>query len=374
MFAEILVALSLAVSVPAPASKQEKLAREIEAKMQAGTDGLTPNFDGKAFMATVTRDGEGIDPTFKQGFITGYRQKEDSLGTTIAGLVKQSARFSLLRMREVEGQTRLIYRLLIPGGGVSYFEMKVSPAMKVSDVYIFTSGEWLSETIRRLYLQSAAEASQGLLDKLKGKEQVFLKNLPTLTGMQKALAAKDNAKVLELYKSLPEQLKKEKLFLTMRVQAALPVDEKEYIQAIDDFRAAFANDPASDLMAIDGFFLSKKYDLAIAAIERLNKTIGGDAYLGFLRGRAYAVWGKAEESKAALAEAVKMEPSLVDPYWLLVEHALAEKKHDETARWLTAIERDTGTIIDDLNKVPVYGDFVKSKAYKKWLARAKVAN
>jgi|CXWL01.1.fsa_nt_gi tetratricopeptide (TPR) repeat protein len=375
MLTELVLAATLVVAAPALVSKQEKLAHDIETRVQAGTDGLTPAWDSDAFLAKVTEGSDDFNPEFKKGFSKGYRSKENSLGESIVGTVKQGGRFTLMRVREVGGQTKVLYRLLMPGGGVSYFELLMSAVPKVVDVYIFTSGELLSETIRRLYLQTAAEASQGLLDKLKGKEQLLLKNVPTLTAMQKALAAKEHAKVLELYKSLPESLKKEKIFLSARMQAALEVDDEEYVKAIDDFRAAFANDPASDLMAIDGFFLRKKYDLAIGAIDRLEKTVGGDAYLKFMRGSMLAAWGKAAESKATMMEAIKTEPSLVEPYWALVEASLNVKKFDETAKWLTAIEKETTTRIDDLSKVEVYAGFVKSPHYKKWrAAKLKTSN
>ena len=51
------------------------------------------------------------------------------------------------------------------------------------------------------------------------------------------------------------------------------------------------------------------------------------------------------------------------------------KKFDETAKWLTAIEKETTTRIDDLSKVEVYAGFVKSPHYKKWrAAKLKTSN
>ena len=376
MLMQSVLTLALAINSPPAPSKFEKLARDIEAQVQVGKDGITAAWDSDGFLAKVmVGGGDDINTDFKKGFAKGYKSKEGSLGQTIASTVTQGGRFHLMRIREEGGQTRLLYRLLMPTGGLSYFDLLITPAGKVIDAYIFTSGELLSETIRRLYLQTAAEASQGLLDKLKGKEQLFLKNLPTLTEMQKANDAKQHSKALELYKSLPEPLRRDRLFLVARLQAAQAVNDDEYLKAIDDLRAAFGNDPASDLMAIDGFFLKKKYDLAIAAINRLNQAVGGDAYLIFMRGSMLAASGKEAEAKAAYLEALKTEPSLVEPYWPLVEMSMNDKKFNETAQWLLAIERETTTRLKDLKDEPTYAAFVKSPHYKKWLtARSKLSN
>ncbi|MBX7113232.1 MAG: hypothetical protein K1X64_02775 [Myxococcaceae bacterium] len=376
MLTQALLTLALAINAPPAPSKFEKLARDIETQVQAGKDGITAAWDSDGFLAKVMAgSGDDINNDFKKGFAKGYKSKEGSLGQTIASTVTQGGRFRLMRIHEEGGQTRLLYRLLMPTGGLSYFDLVTTPAGKVVDAYIFTSGELLSETIRRLYLQTAAEASQGLFDKLKGKEQLFLKNLPTLTAMQNANNDKQPAKALELYKGLPEPLRRDRLFLVARLQAAQAVSDDEYLKAIDELRAAFGNDPASDLMAIDGFFLKKKYDLAIEAINRLNTAVGGDAYLVFMRGSMLSATGKGADAKTTFIEASKMEPSLTEPYWALVEMSLNDKKFNETTQWLLAIERETNTRLKDLKNEPTYAAFVKSPHYKKWLAvRPKLSN
>ncbi len=53
--------------------------------------------------------------------------------------------------------------------------------------------------------------------------------------------------------------------------------------------------------------------------------------------------------------------------WPTVE----EKNHDETARLLTVLEKERGVAMGDLLGVEIYGDFVKSEAYKKWMRSRK---
>ncbi|MGH9887907.1 MAG: hypothetical protein ACREBE_20410, partial [bacterium] len=195
----------------------------------------------------------------------------------------------------------------------------------------------------------------------------MLKSLPQLKEVMRLQAANQPAQALKAWQQLPPSLQGSKNLLIQRVNLARLVGEAEYNEAVGAFSRAFPSDPSLDLIQVDVFMSKKQYPQAMAAIERIARTVGGDPYLDFLRGNVLYVMKDFAKSRAALAAAIATEPTLLGPWWTLVTMAVEEKNHDETARLLTVLEKERGVEMGDLLGVEIYAEFAKSEAYKKWM-------
>ncbi|MCI0569825.1 MAG: hypothetical protein L0Y66_03670 [Myxococcaceae bacterium] len=233
------------------------------------------------------------------------------------------------------------------------------------DAYIFVAGERLSETLRRMYLAGAAEVDQSLLNRLLGKEQAFLRSVPKMLEMQRLLREQKFKEALAVYAELPAMARQEKANMLLRLAAAVQVGEAEYSQAIGDFEKQFPNDPALDLVSMDGHFLRKDYAATLRSIARLDRRVQ-DPYLQFIRGSVQLEKGDRKEAKARFQAAIDQEPTLQVAYFTLLGLSLQDREHKETARLLTALERDAEITLNDLEGVEEYAEFVKSREYKAW--------
>jgi biotin carboxyl carrier protein len=82
------------------------------------------------------------------------------------------------------------------------------------------------------------------------------------------------------------------VFIILRAKSAVKVSPGEYLGALRFWRANYPNDSSVDLVSIDAFFLQEKYDMALAAVERLDTSVGGDPYLDSYRAGLHLKMGQ----------------------------------------------------------------------------------
>ena len=85
----------------------------------------------------------------------------------------------------------------------------------------------------------------------------------------------------------------------------------------------------------------------MASIDRLDQSLGGDAYLDVLRTTMYIEKGDLDAAHRSALRATTREPSLPDGQWALVNVSLAKKDFAETVRVLTHIRDELHIEIAD---------------------------
>jgi tetratricopeptide (TPR) repeat protein len=312
---------------------------------------------------------------FADGFKKGMRSQGMQFGAQLVRFMDDSSTFRLLNLRVEKGRTRALYRSA-SDSGLNYIDFDLARDEKgqviIVDIYPYIAGEYSSETLRRIYLAGMAELEQGLLDKLMGKEQEFLKNMPKMTQMGRLIQERKHQEALDTYGQMAPVMQKQKSVMLMRLMAAMQVGEAEYQLAIDDLEKTFPGDPSLDLISIDGHVMRQDYAAALRSIDRLDRRVK-DPYLQFMR--ASVMLGKPDvpEAKKYLQLAIKQDVTLTQAWWALISLSLTDKQYAETARLLTGIERDAGVELADLNGISEYEGFVKSREGKAWLKKRKAA-
>jgi tetratricopeptide (TPR) repeat protein len=363
-------AASLAAQTPpAPDPAVVAFARNIEATVAKGdASALAAGMDWDAVLNKAMAGAPAtpkVEADFRAGFLKGVVSFQESILKAVTG----GGSYKLLRVRQVGAQPRALFRLLA-GGNVNYHEFHVTRGprgIRVGDVYVYMSGETLSESVRHGWLPMAAEANKGLVDRLAGSENEFIKTAPQWREVQRLFKAGQHKEALAGYRKLPASVQGTRMMLLTRLGITQALEEPLYLESIEAFRRAFPTDPALDLILVDGFYMKKQYDKAVESVDRLETSIGGDAHLKNVRAGLLFAKGDLEGARTWATKAVAEEPTLLDAHWTLVTVSLQQKDHAETARLLTRLESDLKVPITDLTRVPEYAAFTKSAEYRKWM-------
>lgn len=375
------VALFLAACVPvcdgqqtnSPPQPSEKdltaFCKEMEKTARAGDSAFIDSALDIALCAGRACAGLPLSESDKRDFVGGVRSAPGFGKQVVASEGGVSYKFLRLRKRD-KAQTAL-FRLISPGG-INYHEYVVHSveAGKVvfSDVYIFSLGEYLSQTLRRSAISAIGAGGKGEDDdKALSSESEYVKNMPKIQKMLSHLKNKQVREAYSVFQSLPPSVQKDKLIMSLRMTMAQQLGEKEYNAAMQDFRKTYPDDPSLDMLLIDYYALQNNLAESVKTIDRLDKAVDGDPYLNVLRASCKLAAEKTAEAKQLLQKAVSAEPDMVEAYWVMVALAVAQKDFKETARLLTILETKLGMPIGDLAEIEEYADFMKSREYAEWM-------
>jgi tetratricopeptide (TPR) repeat protein len=333
--------------------------------------------------ALYQRCTAGIDAPekFRMSFVQGLDQsrvQHRGVANGVVNAVKKGGSYTLLHSHTKDNRRWLLFRLQLPEAGLNYHDLLLARRpdgkVKVVDMHVYMSGELLSETFRRAYIQAAAQANGGLVDRLTGADQKFVKYFEKLGDMAEAGRNGKYAEVLNIYKSLPPDIKMEKSLLIVRLGAAQNVgDDKEYSQSIEDFRTAHPNDACIDILSIDYYLLKKQYREALDCIDRVDRALEGDPFLETFRANIHTEQDDLVAARADLKRALDADPGMTDAYWSLIGISLKEKNHDETLKTLRLLRDKFGIAIGDLTATPLYKEFAESPQYQELLKDKPVA-
>ena len=352
-----------------------KLARRIEETMNAGDPSAFKDaFDANRMLDTALA-GLELSAEQRNQFGTGVLSSF-SLAEKICREVAKDGSYRLLRVYCVAGERRALFRM-ITGGGMNYHDLILargsSGTPKIVDIHLYLAGERMSATVRRDALPVLAEANKSIVEKLLGYENDFIANLGSIQDMQ-ALAQRGwHKEALAKCLKLPKSLQKDRSILLQRVAFATQVDATAHNAAVDDYRKWYPNSPGLHLMLIDYHFYRKEFAEALACVDALDESVGGDPYLDSMRANLHHSAGRPAETKEAALRVIEAMPTLANPHWLLVQLALEAKEFSEVAHLLAILEErcDQRIIPEKMQASGLYAEFVKSPEYAKWLAARK---
>ena len=363
------------IAVPGAASEAvtesiTRFAHDIESSLNACDTEL---FDSSISWGVLLDRGTGdldvseeVRRQFANGVARGF-----VLGDEICKTIQQSGSYVLLRVREVDGEHRALFRV-VGESGLNYHDLLLSEtddgSVEIHDMFIYSLGEWVSQTARRGFLPLAAQLEKGSLERMEPGENLYLENIPNILKMQSHYQTGDFEDALAVFYAMPDELKKNRNILMVRFAVAVQVGGVEYDAAMLDLKNTFPGDPSLDLVLIDHYFNGREYDQALEIVDRIDRSVGGDPYLEFMRANVLYAGGRTSKARKAARRAIELEPDLQDPYWTLVTISLDENDYVETARLLGQIEGRLGITIGDLSLVSEYSEFLESDAYATWAA------
>lgn len=297
------------------AEEAKKFADEFIATVSsADAKAASSMIDWDVLLARATAGTTG-SPRFRAGFIDGAKKSTETSSYTrqLVSQLSQGARISMLRVRGDEGGRSVLLRILQPGGGVGYNELLLTKGedgkVRAADVYVYATGEYFSDTMKRMY-KFAVASEPTFMERLKRKKNPVVQMAEMYKQMGEKVGTGQNEEAVALFKRMPPDLRKEKSVLVAYVTASSNLGSEQYQSAIDELRNTYPNDSGIDLMLIDGFILRQRYDDALACIDRLDKDLSGDPYLDILRANLSAVKGDENAMRRYARRAVEREPEL----------------------------------------------------------------
>jgi tetratricopeptide (TPR) repeat protein len=368
------VALIAATSLAAMDASVPEEARAFAAKLETTLNACDSSlFDSsiawEALVARGTADLEVPEPVrteFAGGLARGF-----TLGDEICKTISESGSYTLLNVRAVDGEPRALFRA-VGENGLNYHDLLLDVSgdgsVRITDLFIYSLGEWVSQTARRGFLPLVAQLEHGSLARMKKGENLYLDNVPKILKIQNHYQQEEYTEALAVFRSLPDELKSNRNILMLRFAVAVQLGGEEYDKAMLDLKTAFPDDPSLDLVLLDHYFNARQFDEALRIVDRIDRGVGGDPYLDFMRANLLYAAGRKSEARAAARRAVEREPGLEDPYWTLVTISLDDKDFGETAKLLDEIETALGLAIGDLSQIPEYSEFLESDAYDAWAA------
>jgi hypothetical protein len=287
-------------------TKEEAIsfAKEIEAAIKKG-EGifLDKAFDKNEFIKKMDLP----DQQEAKGFAKGVAEKI-TIGSQIVNELSDRDNFEFIKHYEKDKRHHLVYRLYMDkDGSLNYQDyelVKTSNKCRVADIYIYMTGETLTETMRNMYTslyprsigEAAVTESEKIADIGKIKEIRKLINTGNATEAKK------------MYDDLPDYIKQTKTVAVLRVLLSSGLTTEEYTAAITDFRQRFPNEPGMHLMMIDGYYLQKDYTGMLGAINSLDSQINKDPLLDYHRYLSYELLGDTTNSMLCLRRLVKNMP------------------------------------------------------------------
>lgn len=338
---------------------------------------LAELFDSHTTLQNALR-GIDISDTQRQDILNTFISRSgnrDYMADWIVAEVSQGATYQLLRVRKKRGRYLALFRLHNEEQGVNYHDLYLhkdaSGKVVATDLYALSTGELMSQTLRRIALPLLAHENRNLLQKLLKSESDYAKHWPDIQSMQLAMRNHDGDRAIEIYHQLPQTVQEDKTVLLTRIMAASRAkNDLDYADGLEDLKRLFPGEPMIELMNMDVMFIEREFEKMRDSIDFIDKFVGGDPFLDVLRAASYREAGdlKTAEQLALKAAAAELRLGPL-AHWELITIALRAEDYEKALKYLLEIEERFALEFSDLTEIPDYAGFVKSPQYQTWLKR-----
>lgn len=262
---------------------------------------------------------------FRSGLVSGMK-----MGTSIVNGISDQGEYVFIKEYEKNDTPHLIFRVY-DAGRLNYHDIELVRSdglCKVADMYIYITGEKLSETLHNFYLQLAEEIKNSQNDDSSSMW------LDKITEIRSLFEEKKYEKANELFRDIPEKVRSGKLFQVLHISVCSNLSQEEYVAAIDEYRKLFPDEPNTALLLIDGYILHKEYNKALDAVNELDSTINKDPFLDFYRYLCYNLLQEKDKSKESIERLVRNEPDFRKGVIELIATYLADHDYEQAKPWI----------------------------------------
>lgn len=359
--------------------KVATIAKEIEASFHdLSIDGFKKYFDNESFKQNLIRDIDyDSNKPYVRGFLSGVGKAGDKLALKIIDEIENGAYYNLINYRYsiVQKAYYFTFRMYSEETGINYHDYKVcfdGKNVKVNDIYIYLSGEHLSETLNRIFKMSLEDE---LNDTYDSKEST-VNSMFRVINAQKLLQEGKYKEAYEMVDGITGPMQNEKFFLLIKALIASSYDDKIYENTLGEFAELYPDDPTLYLKLIDYYFLKENYKMVHIYIDKLIFETEDD-FLNLMKGHAYLLqedYINAEKSynyikinypasfSAHIGEMISLTFQNRFEETLAIAQNLVEEGYDKKELTDFFEEKE----LDGSNQLQA---FVDSKIYKDWKAK-----
>jgi hypothetical protein len=312
--------------------------------------------DRDAFAKSVARHATGHDDVFKL--------VELFMSTAAAKLCAWNAgadRYEIIRVRVVEGETRVVLRRT-SAGGFGYHEahlVRIGTEWKLADLFAHNLGALISEEVAGALLVDVSE------DPLVGVKIMQINQLDTSGKHVDALAMID---------ALPAGVRGAKVMQSLRVAISQRVSIEHYLAALEQRSGLFPEMASIPSIQMNVAILRGDPTDALRQIDLLEAGIGGDAFLDSMRAGILLQRNGPGDLDDAAARATRATTAWPREPIVWLTSLGVEVVRRNWARSIQHLDRlvtelDYSLSPDILEQTPIFAELVKSSEYAAWRAR-----
>lgn len=260
----------------------------------------------------------------------------------------------------------LIFRYYSESYGIDYHDYRILQADNgfiIDDIFVYTTNQTLSETLKLYYLSSVPkDLLSSLTSKPDYKYILMLKNFVDASNKE------DYQKAYKHITLLNQSLDYNDRFVALlKLDQSLEIGEEAYFESMEDVLSSFALDPSINLIAIRYHYLNKDFEKVSQCINNIQNHTN-DPFLDFEKGNlAYAT--KDFESAAVHYQSmIKNYPDFHLPKFSLLVVYNQLKAYDKATKLLDLILKtssyEKGKLIHKVQEqLPGLNN---SSAFKSW--------
>ncbi|MBN1950500.1 MAG: hypothetical protein JW801_04810 [Bacteroidales bacterium] len=314
------------------------------------------SFDTETLLNTIfTEYGQSPDQAFHQGFIDGITSTLD-LGNLLVNELSAGGSIQLLSVRNNSERPGLIFRL-IGSKGINYHEYFVDSAegkLILSDAYIYSTGQLLSESVGELYVSSWYNTGNSYS--------------PEIEKINQLKASGKYRKAFHKWENLPEQVRREKSNLLLGIDLGSALDPNSFFTVYNLFSLYYPEEPGKYLIPLNGLISSGLYETALQNIDSLDLSVQHDPMLNFVRANIYYAAKRIDRAEDCLYKLIGEMPQFELAYFSLLDIYLQETNYLEATAVLNQMVRTFQYYKEDYTPLfTEYPDFVNSPEYRVWL-------
>jgi tetratricopeptide (TPR) repeat protein len=342
----------------------ERIGKGIEAAISQGDDAISDWFDTTE-MAKRSIEGLGVPANALETVIANTTT--DITGALSAKVLAAKGRPKYLRPRRRNGIIQLEYRALDAVGAPGYFALmlgqRLADKLPVKDVFVYAAGETLTQTVRRGMMLVAAEANPEFGETLKGADAELMRSRRSLDRFNALLAENKKLEALNVLKELPRN----KTLFYLRLAVASEIGGQEFIQACQEYENAFPNDTTLCFVCLSPSLMRGNSQQALLAAEDIEKQIGPDPYLDFIRGNLADSVGDSDKAIEFWIRALAAERGVMPAYESLRRKYLEQKDYEHVAEVIEFVEKEfNADLWDAVSNDNASKEFLSSAPGKRW--------
>jgi hypothetical protein len=334
------------------------------------------NFDKDGFTKKIVLSQEDtnksqkikkFNTSFKAGFFKGF----DAFPLKIIESMEKDNSYDIVNYyySDSEQKYHLLFRMFSDEEGLNYHDYQlnyVNEKFLIEDLYIYSTGEYLSETLRQLYLMAIPKEYIDDIDMNKNR----IVNIFFILQYKQLLEKKEYKKAFDLLNNLEGDIKNQKIYYTLKIQVASEINDVYYMEAIDELLKKFPDDPSTQLMAVDYHVMLKDYNATMSALNALQEATEDD-FIEYVKGNMAWEFEDYEGAEKAYTYIMNEYPNYeMAKMSLLYLYDFLEKHEDNILllnRMIDSEEYTKQDLIDFIDdKTNEFEHLPNAPIYKKW--------
>lgn len=327
LLSSLLISCKAKEDKPVTADEAKEFAKKLQSSIEKrDADFLDNAMDKKAFMKKAGL-GSGSDA---RSFGSGIEQSM-KMGTTITNSISKKATYQLVKQYEKDKVQHIIFRMY-DDGALNYHDIELKKSgdeVKVMDIFVYTTGELLSETVKGLFDQMKAMMDK---NKTQNSKEEWLTQLPK---MRQLMNEGKSEEALAIYDQLPAEVQKMRAVQIVHVLICSGLsDYEKYNGSIEEYKKFYPNEPNMQLLLLDGYIINKEYDKALEGVNEIDKMINKDPLLDYYRYLCYNLKQDTANARTSLERLMKNEPNFEDGMLEIIALYLEEKNKPAADEWI----------------------------------------